>query len=355
MDWIYWLAIIPVLSVLVFVHELGHFVTALWARVKIEEVGLGYPPRLFAVRWRDIDWSINLIPIGAFVRLLGEEDPSAEGSLARKPPWKRAVVLLSGITMNLILAVVLYAAIYTIGEPVPVGPVAITDVALGSPAAAAGLQAGDVVLRLDDHEVLNTMDLVNYTNARQGQPVEMTVRRGEETLTFTLTPRVTFPAGQGPLGVGIRMTEITETRRIPHPAWEAVRLGVQHTLDVLQFMIDGLRAILVGQLAPDVAGPIGIAQATGEVARRDGLLGLIDLTALLSLNLALINVAPFPGLDGGRMIFVILEALRRGKRIDPEKEAIVHFAGIILLVAFVAFISIFDVLRVIRGESLLFQ
>jgi len=354
MDWIYWLAIIPVLSVLVFVHEFGHFIAALWAGVKIEEAGLGYPPRLFAVRWRDIDWSINLIPIGGFVRMLGEEDPTAKGSLASKPPWKRIVVLLAGITMNLVLAVTLYTAVYAIGEPVPVGPVEITQVAPGSPAAAASLQVGDIVLRLDDHEVLNTMDLVSYTNAHLGQPVAMLVRRGEETLTFTITPRLNPPAGQGAMGIGIQMTAITETRTVSHPIWQTVGLGVQHTLDVLQFMIDGLRAMLVGQLEPAVAGPIGIAQVTGEVAQRSGLLGLIDLTALLSLNLALINVLPIPGLDGGRVIFVLLEALRRGKRINPEKEALVHFAGLALLVAFIAFVSIFDVLRVIRGESLLF-
>ncbi len=355
MDWIYWLAIIPVLSLLVFVHEFGHFVAALWAKVKIEEAGIGYPPRLFAVRWRNIDWSVNLIPVGGFVRMLGEEDPSAEGSLASKPPWKRLVVLLAGVTMNAVLAVALYAAIYAVGEPVPVGPVTITEIAPGSPAAAVGLQAGDVILTLNDHEVLNPTDLVNYTRSRLGQPMTIVVRRGEEMLTFTVTPRVQAPAGQGPLGVGIQMTEIIETRTIGHPIWEAVGLGVQHTLDVLQFMIDGLRAMMIGQTEPTMAGPLGIAHVTSEVAQRSGLLGLIDLTALLSLNFTLINVIPFPGLDGGRVIFVLLEAARRGKRIAPEKEALVHFAGLVLLLAFVAFISIFDLLRVIRGESLLLQ
>ncbi len=355
MDWIYWLAIIPVLSLLVFVHEFGHFVTALWARVKVEEAGIGYPPRLFAVRWRNIDWSINLIPVGGFVRMLGEEDPSAEGSLASKPPWKRLVVLLAGVAMNAVLAVALYAAIYAVGEPVPVGPVVITEVAPGSPAAIGGLQAGDVILTLNAHEVLNPNDLVSYTKAQVGRPMTVTVRRGEARVTVTLTPRPNPPAGQGPLGVGIQMTEITETRAIAHPIWEAVGLGVQHTLDVLQFMMDGLRAMLIGQAEPTMAGPLGIAHVTSEVAQRSGLLGLIDLTALLSLNFALINVIPFPGLDGGRVIFVLLEALRRGKRIAPEKEALVHFAGLVLLLAFVAFISIFDVLRVIRGESLLLQ
>jgi regulator of sigma E protease len=257
--------------------------------------------------------------------------------------------------MNLILAVVLFSTIYVIGEPVPVGPVVVTGTAPESPAAVAGLQAGDVVLRLDDHEVLNTNDLRNYTNAHQGQPMTVTVRRGEETLTFTLTPRVNPPAGQGALGVAIQMTAITGTRSVSHPVWEAAVLGVQHSLDVLQAMVDGLRAMFAGQVEPAVAGPIGIAQVTGEIARRSGLLGLVDLTALLSLNLALINVLPIPGLDGGRVIFVLLEILRRGKRINPEKEAIVHFAGLIVLVLFIAFISIFDVLRVIRGESLLLQ
>ncbi|MBU0492171.1 MAG: site-2 protease family protein [Chloroflexi bacterium] len=354
MDWIYWLAIIPVLSVLVFVHEFGHFVAALWAKVKIEEAGVGYPPRLFAVRWRDIDWSINLIPIGGFVRMRGEEDPSADNSLASKPPWKRAVVLVSGVAMNVLLAVLLYAAIYAVGEPIPVGPVVVTDLIPGAPAAVAGLQVDDVILRLDDHEVLNTTDLAAYTDVHRGQPVLVTVRRGDEIVQMTVTPRVSAPAGQGAMGIGIRMSEITETRMISHPIWEAMAMGAQHTLDVLQFMLDGLRGMVMGTVAPAAAGPVGIAQATSEVARRSGLLGLVDLTALLSLNFALINLIPFPGLDGGRLIFVLLEALRRGKRIDPEKEAIVHFAGLVLMMAFVAFVSIFDVLRIIRGESLLF-
>ena len=192
---------IVVFGLLVFVHELGHFLTAKRAGVKIEEFAFGYPPRLFAIQRGGINYALNLIPFGGYVRMQGEDDPNAPEGLASKPrPW-RALVLSAGALMNVLLAIVLFTGVYIIGEPVPTaGQVEIGEVQPGSPAAMAGLQAGDVILRLDDQEINVVNDVSTYTRSHLGTEIAMTVRRGTEPLTMRMTPRPEPPAGEGPLG-----------------------------------------------------------------------------------------------------------------------------------------------------------
>ncbi|MBI2845754.1 MAG: RIP metalloprotease RseP [Chloroflexi bacterium] len=343
------IAFIAVLSLLVFVHELGHFLLAKRAGVPVEEFGFGFPPRLLVLgRHRETIFTINAIPLGGFVRMPGENDPYLPGGFASQSPAARASILVAGAGMNLLLAIFLFGLSAFIGEPVPATTeVVITEVAPGSPAESAGLQPGDTILALNGQEIEDSQDLVDLTEDKLGQEVVLTVRRGEETLDLALTPRPNPPPGEGPMGIAVE-TVVISTKLESHPIWEAIPLGVERTLRALWVIIRGIILMVQGLIAPELAGPIGIAQITGEVAQM-GLPFLIQFTAFLSVNLALLNLLPFPGLDGGRLAFVLVEILRGGKRMDPQREGLIHFIGIAILLGLVIIVSYFDILRVTSG------
>ena len=343
-----WLAVIPVLGVLVFWHELGHFLAALWMKVKVEEFGFGYPPRMATLFERKgIKFTLNWLPLGGFVRMVGEETGfDTEGSLTSKKPYQRAIVLLAGPLMNLILAPILYAVVFSSGVSYPLGKVEITTVVAGSPAEQAGILAGDQIVMVGDVRPTTT-DAVRETIVQyRGRLMPIIVQRGDQTYSLSLTPRTVeeTPTDQGAAGVGIQRALVTA-----NGFGQAVTMGIQRSGEVVIMMITGLGELLRNVIAPapdappmgGVAGPVGIARITGELARQ-GLLPLIELTAFLSLNFFIINLLPLPALDGGRLVFVLLEAIRRGKRIPPEREALVHLVGMMGLLALMLVISYFD-------------
>ena len=345
-----------ILIVLIVVHELGHYITAKIFRVKVLEAGLGYPPRLWGFTWRDTIYSINAIPLGGFVRLLGEEDPGAPDSLAAKPRWIRLIVLAAGSGMNFLLPIFLFALAFTIPRQVAVGPAAIDEVVAGSPAAQAGLKPGDTILELNGERIKNIQEAGRVIRLNLGQDITFSVKRqvfggGSQVLDLPVHARWAPPSGQGPTGIKIgNLYPFTETESFP--PWEAIPKGWTSTLDSLILARNQVISMFKGGSGPDVAGPVGIAQATGEVVKQAGWQTLLDFAAILSINLAIINVLPLPMLDGGRIAFVFLEIARRGKRIAPEKEALVHFVGLALIITLAVVITYFDVVRLVRGESL---
>ncbi|MFQ6015238.1 MAG: RIP metalloprotease RseP [Anaerolineae bacterium] len=342
------LAFAFVLGLLVLAHELGHFVVAKRTGIKVEEFGIGYPPRLLTVAQRgDTKYTINLLPVGGFVKMLGEEDPTHPDSFASKSRMVRATTLVAGPLMNVVLAVVLFSLVLVVGIPMPVGDVVIEEVVSGTPAEAAGVQAGDVVLTIDGLPVRNSGELVRFTHQRLGQEVALQLKRGEETLDLYLIPRARPPEGQGPMGIVIN-TDVKEISTLRFPPWEAIALGIVRTVGIFLAIFFGIIHTIQGLIAPDVAGPIRIAQMTGEVAR-SGLINLLEFAGILSVNLAIINMLPIPALDGGRLMFVALEALRGGKRIAPEKEGFVHFLGMLFLLSLMLMISYFDLLQVFNS------
>lgn len=337
-----------VFSLLVLAHELGHFLVARRAGIRVDEFGLGYPPRLLSLgHWGGTHITLNWIPFGGFVRLAGEDDPWLPGSFASRSAGVRAAILVAGAGMNIVLAVVLFSATAMIGEPVPITTAQVTEVAMDSPAAEAGLREGDLILAIDGIEVEESLALVRLTEERLGQEVQLLIGRGQEHLRLRLTPRANPPAGEGPMGIAIA-TLITGTRLVSHPLWESIPIGFDRTWRAASLIVLAVSYMLRGLSEAQVAGPIGIAQMTGEVAQL-GAPFLLQFTAFLSVNLALINLLPFPGLDGGRLAFVVLEALRGGKRVDPRREGLVHFIGIAILIGFVLVISYFDILRSASG------
>ena len=345
------ISFVVILGLLVFVHELGHFLTAKRAGVKVLEFGFGYPPRLFAIRRNETEYSINLLPLGGFVKLLGEEDPSAQGSLASRSAWTRFVVLSAGSAMNALFAVALFSASFMVPRDVTTGSVKISEVVPNSPAEIAGIKSGDTIVRINDRTIQSTADVSYAVHLNLGSETTVVLQRDRFAQeSVKLIPRWNYPANQGPMGIVIGMPTGYKTTEA-YPIWEAIPMGIRKSLDMLTITKNDLISMAIRRILPEVAGPIGIAQMTGEVSRI-GFGYLVEFAGLLSINLAVMNMLPIPMLDGGRVFFVLLEAVRRGRRIPPEKEAFVHMVGMALLLTFVAIISYYDILRIIKGESL---
>ncbi|HZG65257.1 MAG TPA: M50 family metallopeptidase [Herpetosiphonaceae bacterium] len=365
LSWLWYLSVVPALGFLIFVHELGHFVTALRMGIKVEEFGFGYPPRMLTLfRYRDVPVTINWLPLGGFVRMAGEEGNfDAEGSLAQAPPWKKIPVMAAGAIMNLLTAMILFAIIGMAGQPDPIGPVTIIEVVPGSPAAAA-LKPGDVILKVDGETVDSPGTLRRLIDERVGRQVILDVQSvnengATELKNVRIRPRTEAERGprDGALGVeiGVPAGQSTGTRYINRlNPLSAVGYGLQHTVSLLFQMLAGLGALLASLFgfAPSpegsVAGVVGITRLTGQIAQR-GLLQLLDWTAVLSVNLALINLLPLPALDGSRIVFAFVEWIRGGKRVPPEREAMVHAVGMMLLLGLMLVITFSDVRNWISG------
>jgi regulator of sigma E protease len=225
-------------------------------------------------------------------------------------------------------------------------------VAPQSPAEEAGLKPGDIIFAIDGDKVRNVREVSLAIRLNVGETVDFNVKHSDGVVeNIPVHARWTPPEGQGPTGVQIGSL-YSFTEKESFPPWEAIPKGWTATIDSLILARNEVISMVKGGSGPDVTGPVGIAQATGEVVEQSGWQTLLEFAALLSINLAIINVLPLPMLDGGRIAFVLLEIVRRGRRIAPEKEAIVHLVGLALIITSAVVITYFDVIRLIRGDSL---
>jgi len=357
------LTFLLVLGILVLAHELGHFITARLAGVKVLEFGIGFPPRLFGIRRGETIYSVNLLPLGGFVKMLGEEDPGDPRSLAAQPPLWRLIILSAGAAMNVVLAVALLSGTYLVPRDVPVGQVIIVEVAPGSPAEAGGLQAGDIVRSINGRSIRNLFELQEEVNLNLGRDILVAVERRAQPVipgqtmppgsgrivTARVTPRWNPPPNQGPVGIRIQQVN-TKVVTESYPVWEAVPMGIERSYRLLVLFKNEILTSIARQIWPQPVGPIGIYQMTEQVQEL-GTGYLLEFTALLSLNLAIINMLPIPMLDGGRVLFVLIEVARGGRRIPPEKESLAHLVGLVLLLAIIAVVSYYDLVRLISGET----
>lgn len=366
LSWLWYLSVVPALGFLIFVHELGHFLTAIRMGIKVEEFGFGYPPRMLTLfRYRGVPVTINWLPLGGFVRMAGEEGNfDAEGSLTKAPPWKKIPVMAAGAIMNLLTAIIFFAIIGMAGQPDPQGPVTIVDVAASSPAATAGLKTADVILKVDGQPVSSPGTLRALIEERAGREVVLDVQsvnenQATELKNVRLRPRTAAERSptDGALGISIEVPPdlTTGTSYINKIGpFAAIGYGFQRTFSLMFQMLAGLGMLLASLfgLAPSpegsVAGVVGIARITGQVAQR-GLLSLLEWTAVLSVNLALINLLPLPALDGSRIVFALVEWIRGGKRVPPEREAMVHAVGMMLLLGLMLVITFSDVRNWLGG------
>jgi len=341
-----------VIAVLILAHELGHFITAKAFGVRVDEFGLGFPPRLLSVKWGETRYSLNAIPLGGFVKMAGEEDPTKSRSLASKSAGIRILILSAGSLMNLLLPLLLFSIAFMVPHNLVMGQVMVQEVAADSPAVVAGIESGDTLLRIEGKPVHNIGDLHRYVQINLGKEITMLVKHDDATTEeVRLVPRWRPPQSQGAIGVAVSITEPTIVRQ-SEPFWRAVPLGVERCIETFVLFKNGIISMIIGTAAAGITGPVGIAQITREVARA-GLSPLLEFAAFISINLAIINLFPLPALDGGRIVFVLLELVRRGKRISPQTERLVHFVGFALLITVMLIITYQDILRIISGESLI--
>lgn len=359
------LAVIPVLGLLIFVHELGHFLAARWMGVRVLEFGFGYPPRALKLFERNgVTYTLNWLPFGGFVRMAGEDgDDDRPDSLPNVAPWRRIIVMAAGPAMNFLTAIVLYAMLMMVGVPQYIGdpaqaPVEIVTVAPDSPAAGAGIEAGDIIVSLDGTPITGVEAVSAYIREHAGQEIMVSLQRGEEVIETHLRARLPeeIPEGQGATGIQIT-TYIApgQTQIVRYGPGPALVKGWQQTVRMLGLMLDGLGQLVRSAVRPDVPAPEGgvgglvaIGRVTAQVARQ-GWQDLLSLMAFLSINLGLLNLLPIPALDGGRIVFAVVEAVRR-KRIPPEKEAWVHMTGFVLLLLFMAVVTFMDITNWIAGK-----
>ena len=346
------LSAIGVIVVIIIAHELGHFITAKASGVKVEEFGLGLPPRLFSIRRGETLYSLNAIPLGGFVKMAGEEDPKAERSLASKGIGTRLLVLSAGSLMNALLPLLLFSIAFMVPHDVVIGQVVVEEVAEDSPAAGAGIRPGDTIISINGKEINNTLDLSRYIQLNLGKEITILVEHSDLSQEEAkLIPRWQPPEGEGAVGVAIRTLEPTIVSQ-SEPFWKAIPMGVGQTIETLVLFKNGILSLLIGTVPLEVTGPVGIAQIAAEVAKA-GISPLLEFAAFLSINLAILNILPLPALDGGRIAFVLLEWARRGKRISPKKEGLVHLVGFFLLIGLILAITYQDIIRIISGDSLI--
>ncbi len=374
------LIFLAVLSILVLSHEYGHFITARKNGIKVEEFGFGFPPRLFGVRrvsangkkrWQ-IVWgksteadtaeyagtlySVNIIPLGGFVKIKGEtagaQKAGDSDSFATKRAWQKMLVLSAGVIMNILVAIVLFSIGFMVGVPqtldnwadvsaVPDHHVQILGVLPGSPAELARLQAGDQIIKIDALARPRLAELQSYVDSRREGEIQFTIQRGNEQVQSTIKPTVNPDSGKGVIGVAI-----TEVGTVRYPWYRAIGEGVKLSFVSLGQIFSGfyelIHNLIVGKgVGSAVSGPVGVAVMTGEVARM-GFTYLIQFVAILSLNLAVLNILPIPALDGGRLLFVIIEAVLR-RPVKAKIEETAHFVGFAALMLLVVVITVRDV------------
>lgn len=359
-----------ILSVLVLVHELGHFLVAKKLGIKVEEFGFGFPPKVISKKIGETIYSLNLLPIGGFVKLYGE-DAAGGGAIKlersklkvkdknraffARPVWQRAIVVIAGVVMNFLLAVVIISYLYTVqGVPTLGDKVIVSEIVKNSPAYLAGLKKGDIVLEINNKKISKTADLIDETKKHLGQPVKLSVKSEKITKTIVMTPRKIYPAGEGPIGVAISQSVIVKK----YPWYKAPFVGTaevaKDSLLILSGLGDVVRNLVIQRTIPQgVAGPVGIAQLTGEFVQ-SGFLAVLSFAALLSLNLAVLNILPIPALDGGRLFFILIEGVTR-RKVNPRFEAYAHAVGIAVLLALIAIITLHDFIRIFQGKPILPQ
>lgn len=345
---------IIILSVLVLVHEGGHFWAAKKAGIKVEEFGFGYPPKILSKKIKGTIYSINAIPFGGFVRLYGEEGPaSAKATVGKdaftsKSKRARTGVILAGVFANFILAIFCFAIVYSVsGIPTKTNQIKIIGVASDSPAITAGLKEDDVILAVNESSINQLPQFTTLIKEKAGQSIRLTIGRENGNLILSVIPRANPPENEGPLGVAVTDMEMKK-----YPLWQmpfrgAVE-GLKEAIGWGWLIFNSLVMMLVnlvgkGIVPKDVAGPIGFFQATSVVAK-NGLLSLIQFLGVISVNLAILNVMPIPALDGGRLIFIIYELIARRKP-KANVERIINTAGMAIIVLLIILVTVNDLSR----------
>ncbi len=336
-----------VLTPVVLIHELGHFIAAKLSHIRVEEFGFGLPPRAVKLAERGgTIYSLNWIPLGGFVRPSGEDDPSVPGGFAGASKRARLFVLSAGAGANFLAAILIFWLAQVIGPPA----IAIGGVDLGSPAEAAGLMEGDVIMEVAGIPAENSTVLINAVNEHAGEELALLISRDGEEMTIVLVPRVDGeydPAVEGPIGV--QLTAATTGERISTGPIEAIGGSFQFMWDYISLYGQLPGMLMRGEITAQEARPVsvvGISQIAGEAAEASAnsrnLYPILTMAAFINVALGLTNLLPIPALDGGRILFVLIEAVR-GRRIEPEREGMVHVIGMLVLLGLMVVLIFQDI------------
>ena len=352
---------ILILGILIFVHEFGHYISAKKSGVRVEEFGFGFPPRIFAFKKGETTYSLNLIPVGGFVKIFGEERGEKKSTSKRafynKPAWQRAIILFAGVFMNLLVAAIFLSIVHGIGVPsfVEKGQEAnyrniqiqIVEVAKNSPAEKAGIKIGDAIFGLSFNQeavqIKEVEDVQNFIAGHIGEELNFTLKRGNETLQKVMIPRSNPPEGEGATGIAMSKTGL-----ISYPWYKAIIKGFETAGKLIVTMISLFyllikTLILKGTMIGEIAGPVGIAALTSQMVQL-GWVYVLQFTAILSINLAIINFLPFPALDGGRLLFLLIEKIK-GKPIKFKTERLANSIGFAFLILLIIVITFRDIVK----------
>lgn len=362
-----------ILSIMVLAHELGHFLVARKFGLIPREFGIGFRPRAYGIykteegKWKtvrgskevkdaaDTIYSVNWVPLGGFVEL-GEDEPVANdpNHFNSKPIWQRFFMISAGVIMNVVLAAILISFGFMIGLPqvldnirpealVSGRKIQIVEVQPETPAQIANLKIGDMIVSIDGLEFTDYKKLQNYTDEKTGQELNYKIKRAGEEMNIKIVSEFRPDTGRGGIGIAV-----VETGLVKYPwylaVWEGIKTTIFLTWAIIAAFYNLIKGLIVGAgFGAQVAGPVGIAAMTGEMTRM-GFVYLLQFTALLSVNLAVINFLPIPALDGGRALFLVIEKIK-GSPVKKETEAFIHNLGFTLLMILVLFVTFKDVAR----------
>ncbi len=331
------LSSVLVFGALIFFHELGHFLVAKRVGIHVKEFAIGFGPKVVSWTSKETDYSLRVFPLGGFVRMTGEdpEEKDEPGSFHKQSVFNRFAVIASGPLMNFLLAITLFFLIYFAFMGVAATPVQIGEVLSNGRAQEVGLQVGDTIVSINGEGVESWEQVVRTINAHPGEEIVLGIERDNTMQEIPVTPEADSETGRGLIGIG--------PKTVMYQFVPSLLLGVENTWMFLNFIFVSLLQMITGQIPADVAGPVGIVQIVSEVAQT-GVINLLNLAAVLSINLGLINLLPIPALDGSRLVFLLIEGVR-GKPVDPNKESFVHFVGFALLILLMVFIAYRDILR----------
>lgn len=321
------------IAILIFFHELGHFIAARLLKVEVEEFGIGFPPRLF--KWATVkgtDFTLNLIPLGGFVRIKGENDLDVPGGLAAASPWVRLAVIGAGPLTNILIGIVLSVWLfYQAGEPV-LDRVKVMGVAPNSPAAQVGLRQGDVILEVDGNRVESVEELRDLIYAHLGEQIRLVYEREGQTDVVTLVPRNPPPENEGAIGILMGY----DTR--PISIFRAIPRGVNAAFNYVRVLFSLPRLLMSGEVSPEAARPVGY-KGMFDLYRQLG--DSLAFFTAITMSLGVLNLFPIPALDGGRIVFALVEIILR-RRVPPRFENALHYIGFLVLLALLIYINILD-------------
>ncbi|OHA80819.1 MAG: RIP metalloprotease RseP [Candidatus Yonathbacteria bacterium RIFCSPHIGHO2_01_FULL_51_10] len=363
------LIFIAVLVVLIVAHEFGHFVVAKASGIRVDEFGIGFPPRLWGKKVGETEYTVNAIPFGGFVKIFGEDPdqvsiagPDAARSFVHKPKYIQAAVIVAGVAFNILLAWGLISLGFLIGLPTSADAVragatlhspavVITDVAPSSPAEHAGVKAGDKILAMEsgnEHVPADTVEDVQAFIANHGsQSIVFSYSRGGAQGTYTIVPTTGIVEGRPAVGVALDLIG-TLKLGLPQALWEGGKLTVSLTQATAKALGAFLKETVMGKAdLSQVTGPVGLVETTGDVVSF-GFVYLLSFMALISINLAIINLIPFPALDGGRLLFIIIESIK-GSPIKPRIANLVNTVGFALLLLLMVVVTYHDVAKLVTG------